>query len=206
MNPLHTIGYSTRQFDDFAHALRAHEITVVCDVRSSPFSKRNPAFSRRDLEASLRQLGIKYAFLGEELGARPPDSECYINGQARYELLAKRPAFQAGLKRIVAGLERYRPVVLCAEREPIECHRTILVCRHLLAYGVDIRHVLGDGKIETHADLERRLVRTLKLEPPPMFATPSEWRTAIEEAYELQSRKIAYVDKSDPASADSRAT
>jgi uncharacterized protein (DUF488 family) len=200
MNSIYTIGYSTWDFDSFAKILVDHRITVVCDVRSSPFSKRNSAFSRRELEAGLRALNIKYAFLGEALGARPSDPECYFKGQARYDRLAARTAFKAGLKKVIDSLARHRPVLMCAEREPIECHRTILVCRQLLSEGiVDIRHVLGDGKVELHADLERRLVRALNLEPPPMFATPAEWRVAIAQAYELQGRKIAYGDKSDPS-------
>lgn len=203
MNPLFTIGYSTWDFDAFAETLSAHRVTVVCDVRSSPFSKRNSAFSRHELQSKLQRLRIKYVFLGDELGARPPEPECYVKGQARYDRLAVRAAFKSGIQRVIDGLERHRPVLLCAEREPMECHRTILVCRQLLLRGVvDVRHILGGGEVESHADLERRLVRTLGLEPPPMFATPAEWRIAVAQAYELQGRKIAYVDKSDPAFED----
>lgn len=199
LNPLYTIGYSTRPIEGFLDALQAHSITVVCDVRSSPFSKRNPAFSRDELRMHLRRLGIKYVFLGDELGARPPESDCYVNGQARYELLAKRPAFQAGIQRLLTGLKTYRPVIMCAEREPIECHRTILVCRHLVPRSVEIRHIVEADRFERHVDLERRLVRLLKLEPLPMFASPETWSDAISKAYELQGRKIAYVEKEAPS-------
>lgn len=196
MNPLHTIGYFNRPVSEFIGLLKACGVNVICDVRSSPYSKRNPDFSRDELRAHLRQVQIKYVFLGEELGARPPEPECYIGGQARYELLARRKAFHDGIQRVLTGLENYRPALMCAERDPMECHRAILVCRHLISRSVNVQHIMGMGNIERHSELERRLVRTLGLEPPPMFASDDAWTTAIADAYELQGRKIAYVDKS----------
>jgi uncharacterized protein (DUF488 family) len=206
MNPVFTIGYSTRLFSEFADLLNAHGVTVLCDVRSSPYSGRNPAFSRAELDAALRKLRIRYVFLGEEFGARPSDPQCYVNGQARYERIAQRAAFQAGIQRVLAGISKHRPVLMCAEREPTECHRTILVSRHLAKRSIEVRHIIGPNQCEAHEALERRLVRILGLEPPPMFATDDAWRSAIDEAYEVQGRKIAYVDKDDPEAPRSRAS
>jgi uncharacterized protein (DUF488 family) len=100
----------------------------------------------------LRAGGIRYAFLGRELGARTEDRSCYVGGKVQYDLLARTPLFQSGLDRIAHGRGKYRIALLCAERDPLTCHRAILVSRHLAARGIPIWHISDSGKLESHDD------------------------------------------------------
>src|SRR5688500_10615354 len=106
-----------------------HKIAAVADVRSSPYSARLQQFNKPVLKNALEQVGIAYVFLGNELGARRSEQDCYVEGQARYDLIAKTPAFREGIARVLKGVEKYRMTLLCAEKDPITCHRTILVSR-----------------------------------------------------------------------------
>ena len=128
-------------------------------------------------------------FLGRELGARSDDPSCYVDGQARYDRIAKTELFQAGLERVRRGVESFRLALMCAEADPLSCHRTILVCRALRGAGLSIVHILPNGELEAHEDAEKRLLRIEKLENGDLFQS----RTALlEEAYDRHGMKIAY--------------
>ena len=189
MDTLFTIGHSNHDPETLLRLLRAHSITAVADVRSNPFSARLPQFNRPVLEATLKSAGIKYSFLGKELGARRDEQDCYIDGQARYDRIAKTPAFLDGIHRILAGAISYRIALLCAEKDPITCHRTILVCRQLRRPGLQIMHILADGSLESHEAAELRLREQLGLSQPSLFESAEQ---QLEEAYDRQGRKIAY--------------
>lgn len=194
--PLFTIGHSTHTVAEFLALLRQHGISAVGDVRSRPYSRQNPHFNREEMERFLRQAGIAYMFLGNELGARSQDPSCYEQGRVRYDLLARTELFQRGLVRVREGMERYRLALMCAEKEPLECHRTILVSRHLDTLGVEVRHILADGTIEPHAEALKRLAQLLNMPETHLFLTPQE---LIEETYLRQEERIAYVpEDSDP--------
>jgi uncharacterized protein (DUF488 family) len=194
MYELYTIGHSNHAIEKFFEILLNHSISAVCDVRSQPYSKFNPQFNRETLRTELKQKGIAYVFLGKELGPRSDDPACYVNGKVQYHSLAKTTLFQQGVQRLRAGMESHRIALMCAEKDPILCHRTILVCRHLRDEGIKIRHILEDGSIEEHPDSLRRLLRTLKLQESNLFQSPEE---IIENAYEIQGEKIAHVENPD---------
>jgi uncharacterized protein (DUF488 family) len=189
MNPLFTIGYSNHDFPRLSGLLMHHGVQVVADVRSQPFSARYPQFNRPIFERSLKQLGLKYVFLGRELGARREEPECYFNGLARYDLVAKTPAFGEGIRRIVKGLDKYRIALLCAEKDPLTCHRTILVCRHLRGRGFPIHHILADGALESHEAAEERMLYLTGTAELSLFNSRAE---QIEQAYDTQGLKIAF--------------
>jgi len=189
MNTLFTIGHSNHDIMTLVNLLQQHGVQVVADVRSHPFSARLSQFNRPLLEHDLDKSGLKYVFLGRELGARREEHNCYVEGQARYDLVAKTPAFAEGLRRLLKGLDEYRVVLLCAEKDPLTCHRTILVCRHLRGLGFSIQHIHEDGSLESHEALEERLLRLVKQAHPSLFASHQE---QIEQAYEQQGLKIAY--------------
>jgi uncharacterized protein (DUF488 family) len=203
MNTLFTIGHSTHDLRIFLELLRMHNVQAIADVRSQPFSSRFPQFNRSSLEKSLKHDHVRYAFLGHELGARREEECCYLDGQARYELVAQTPAFHVGITRILKGLGNYRLALLCAERDPITCHRTILVCRHLRGKGFPIQHILGDGNLESHEALEDRMLKVLRKSQPSLFSSREE---LVEQAYEEQGSKIAYRQSPDIPDEESRAT
>ena len=184
-----TIGHSTHEIERFLELLRAHGITAVGDVRSNPHSRMNPQFNRELLKAVLTAAGIAYVFLGRELGARSEDPACYTNGKVKYERLAQTVLFRAGLERVREGMRRYRLALMCAEKEPLVCHRGILVSRHLEAAGIPVRHILADGSVESHTGAMHRLREQLQLPESDLFRTPED---VIEDAYRMQGDRIAY--------------
>lgn len=187
-----TVGHSTLEIAAFVSLLKQHGIEAVADVRSSPYSQHNPQFNREALQASLRTVGIQYVFLGNELGARRSETDCYVNGQAEYERIANTPAFKSGLQRLAEGVTRMRVALVCAEKDPLECHRAILVCRRLKGIVPSIAHILSDGSLETHEQLEGRLLQQFKLASDDLFCSREEMLNA---AYERQGKRIAYTEE-----------
>jgi uncharacterized protein (DUF488 family) len=186
---LYTIGHSTHAIGKLIELLQAHGITAVCDVRSSPFSRLNPQFNQEALQRALKAAGISYGFLGKQLGARPVDPSYYVDGRASYALMAAGPAFQDGIRRLRQGMEQHRVALLCAEKDPLTCHRTILVCRNLRGLGLGIDHILEDASLESHAEAELRLLDMVRLERCNLF---EDTAALVERAYDLQGQKIAY--------------
>jgi uncharacterized protein (DUF488 family) len=188
---IYTIGHSNYTIERFLDLLRLHQITAVADVRSAPYSRRNPQFNRETLRQSLADRDVRYVFLGEELGARSKDRSCYLDGKVVYARLAATDLFQEGLRRLKAGGDEHRVAMMCAEKDPLECHRTILVARRLVAGGVEVAHILETGALETHAEALARLRNRLRTPEGDMFRSDGE---LADEAYELQEQRIAYVE------------
>lgn len=187
--PLFTIGHSDHEANAFVDLLRQHEITAIADVRSSPYSQRVPHFNRELLAAQLDRLGIRYVFMGVELGARRSEPQCYEDGRARYARIAQSPTFRQGLDRVCRGIAKHRIALMCAEKDPLTCHRSILVCRHLKKDLDRIQHILADGTIETHEELDERLLDLAGLAEPDLFMTDEE---RLDRAYEWQGDRIEY--------------
>ena len=133
-------------------------------------------------------------FLAAELGPRSEDPACYLNGKVQYGRLAQTEAFQHGLERVRAGMKTYRIALMCAEKDPISCHRMILVCRALRSDPLAISHILEDGNLETLQESERRLMIELKMRQLRMFDSPED---LIQRAYDTQAERIAYVRDDD---------
>jgi uncharacterized protein (DUF488 family) len=191
---LFTIGHSTQSWEQFLELLTRHRIGAIGDVRSSPYSARFPHFNREYLKHALPDSNIQYVFLGDELGARRAERECYVDGVARYDRISRTSAFSAGLERVQKGVARFRLALMCAEKDPLECHRTILVCRQF-RNDLDIQHILSDGSIETHTDAETRLMAEEKVPGDDLF-TPRE--ELIAKAYDRRGGKIAYHECGEP--------
>jgi len=189
-NRLFTVGHSNRTLDEFLSLLKENDISAVVDVRSSPHSGRNPHFNRQALSKSLQEHDIEYVFMGDELGARRNEAQCYVDGVARYDRIAQTPMFKKGLDRLRRGMETFRIAMLCSEKDPITCHRTILICRHLKSQ-ISIKHIIATGLVEEHADTELRLLKELGLSLDDLFQTKEE---QVAYAYELQGEKIAYSE------------
>ena len=186
---IYSIGYSARSIDSFIDILKKFNITAIADVRSQPYSQFKPEFNREELKQTLMKVGIEYVFLGDNVGARIEAPECYINGRADYQLIAKHPLFQEGLQRIRKGMKKYLIALMCAEKDPINCHRAILICKHLRNDDVEIIHIINDVTAENHTETENRLMRLFQLGQPDLFMKDSE---RLEEAYNRQGEKIAY--------------
>lgn len=188
-----TVGHSTHPMAGFVALVQMHGVTAVADVRSAPYSRFNPQFNRDTISDALREHGIRYVFVGRELGARSEDPACYEDGRIQYTRLARTVLFQRGLDRVMQEASNYRMALMCAEKDPIDCHRTILVGRELLRRGVDVAHILADGRLEPHEETMGRLLTRLGMAEPNLFFSRAE---LMEQAYDAQAARIAYVDES----------
>ncbi|MGD8339655.1 MAG: DUF488 domain-containing protein [Gammaproteobacteria bacterium] len=184
-----TIGHSTHPIDEFIALLEQHAITCVCDVRSAPYSRRNPQFNRETLKDTLQAHGIAYVWLGKELGARTEHADCYVDGKVSFERLARAPSFRHGIERLIEGDKRFTIALMCAEKEPLDCHRTILVARQVEKAGIPIEHILFDGETEAHRQTIDRLIDRSGLERTDLFLSEYE---IVERAYELGEATVAY--------------
>ncbi|MBN1508363.1 MAG: DUF488 domain-containing protein [Sedimentisphaerales bacterium] len=200
MTEMYTIGHSNHTIEHFIRLLVTHGISAVADVRSRPYSEYSPQFNRELLQQRLQDANIEYVFLGRELGARRTEDECYVNGQAAYGSVRNLPVFRDGLSKILEGVERCKAALMCAEADPLACHRTILICPALKALRPDMRikHILADGGLESHEEAEQRLVRLHKLQPE-LFGELTSVSGLVQRAYDMQAARVAY--KTVPAEA-----
>jgi uncharacterized protein (DUF488 family) len=204
-----TVGHSNYEMKVFISLLQKQGVNAVADVRSFPYSRFLPHFNQAALKEALAAEKISYVFLGRELGARPKNRECYINGKAVYERIAATKEFDEGIQRVLKGVRKYRISLMCAEKDPLTCHRAILVCQYLQNFGLQINHILKNGNLESHDHLEQRMLEKHELTnfleirqeqaQLSLFAQqytnlPSR-KECLEKAYKLQGYEIAYVDK-----------
>jgi uncharacterized protein (DUF488 family) len=185
-----TIGHSNHAIGRFLELLRGAGVTAVADVRSVPASRRLPHFNRAALARALAEAGIGYVHLGASLGGRPTDPGCYHDGHLDYDLVAATDWFAAGLGEVETLAEQHRLALMCAEREPLDCHRFLLVARHLDERGVGIGHILADGCIEPQAATERRLLVATGLGAGDLFADAQPGRDLLRQAYTRRAERL----------------
>jgi uncharacterized protein (DUF488 family) len=189
----HSIGHSNVTAEHFVALLRGASVSAVADVRTVPFSRFCPWFSAKNLAALLAREGVDYLSYGDALGGRPRDASLYCDGVADYEATARQPDFAAGIERLLADAAQRRAIgcicLMCAEREPLKCHRCLLVARTLALRGLTIGHIRHDGTIEPHAATEQRLLE-LEGKDGDLFVTGQDERLAA--AYRSRARTVAY--------------
>lgn len=184
-----TIGHSNHSLEMFVTLLQKHGITVLVDVRSAPFSRFNPQFNKEELKQEIKKHGIKYVFLGRELGARPEDPSCYENGQVQYERLKDTVPFKEGIERVIQGAEQHTVALMCSEKDPLQCHRFLLIARALVKLDTSVSHILATGDLEPHEITIARL-------PDPAGAAQDDLFHSKEDLIlSSQEKRVAYVDK-----------
>ena len=187
-----TIGHSNHEIGRFVELLHAHGVTALADVRSAPVSRFHPQFNKKPLADALKAAGIVYVFLGRELGARSADPSVYERGRVQYDKLARTPLFLAGIERLREGARKHRVALMCAEKDPLECHRTLLVGRALEREGAHVTHILADGQLESNAAAMRRLLIAESSAAGDMFDTEER---LIELAVRRRSHDVAYENE-----------
>ena len=151
MPVIKTIGHSNHPLERFVDLLKAGGVTLLVDVRSMPYSRRFPQFGKERLAGSLAEAGIAYLHEGAALGGKP-------DGGGSYDALAAMPAFKDALGRLIERAQDTTLCLMCAEKEPIDCHRTVLVSRRLAEQGIAIDHLLADGSTRPHRAVEEALL------------------------------------------------
>ena len=169
---IYTIGHSNHAIERLGELLRRHGVTAVADVRSTPYSRFNPQFNRETLAGWFTEVGIRYVFLGRELGGRSEDPADYDeHGVVSYGRLRAKPTFEAGIERLLRGAATQRIALLCSEKEPLDCHRTLLVARDLADRGIPVQHIHADGSLESHDQTMDRLLEERGLKQTTLFAS-----------------------------------
>lgn len=153
---IYTIGHSSQDAETFIGLLKSRSIEVVADVRSSPYSKYASQFNRKDIQRLIETNGMKYLFMGKEIGGKPADLKYYdSDGYVLYSKIAESTAFREGIDRLLNGIKQYRVVLMCSEENPVNCHRRLLIERVLSDHGIDVLHIRSDGRVESNEDILR---------------------------------------------------
>lgn len=177
---LFSIGHSNHPIDLFNRLLLGHRVEVLADIRSQPHSKYSPQFDMNSLKVTVPAIGIKYLYLGRELGGRPEASEFYDqDGHVLYDRLAQAPAFLDGLGRLEKGVGKYHVALMCSEEDPVKCHRYLLVGRVLADRGISLLHIRSDGRVQSQQELEELATPVADSLSPRLFSTEEEkpWKS-----------------------------
>lgn len=183
-----TIGHSNHTLEKFLYLLKTHDIKMLADVRSAPYSRFRPHFNKKSFAQSLTTENIDYIFMGDKLGGRPKDTSCYTDGKVDYKKLASLSSFKHGITELLKSASYKKLAIMCAEKEPLNCHRTVLICKALKAYPIDVKHILADGSLENHEYTEQRMLKVHKL-GISLYGTDSR-QDLINQAYILQGKRI----------------
>lgn len=196
MKRIFTIGHSTQGFDFFLSLLERHNINCIVDVRSTPYSQYATQYNQEILSCNLKRNGIYYLFMGEEFGARRRDSRLYTSeGFLDFDKVSKTTVFKKGIERVASGIDKgYNVAFMCTEKEPIDCHRTILVGHEFFRLGFEILNILSNGQLLSQRGIEAQL---LDLYFPDrrqgsLFDEPRNENDLLTEAYRFRNRDIGY--------------
>lgn len=155
--PIFTIGHGSRTIEQFIDLIRRNQIDYVIDVRSQPYSKYNPAFSKEELEKRLWSEQIQYVFMGDQLGGRPNLPSCYTNGKVDYEKLREKDFYRQGIARLHKAWEQQlRVAIMCSEGKPQECHRSKLIGESLVKEGIEVVHIDEKGVLVSQEEVIAR--------------------------------------------------
>jgi uncharacterized protein (DUF488 family) len=169
-----TVGHSNHGVSDFLSLLRGADIEVLADIRSWPSSRFSPHFNRTRLENAVERAGITYVFMGDTLGGRPDDPSCYDDDDyVLYERIAQTERFRHGIVRLQANIRKFRVAVMCAEENPQDCHRRLLLGKVLCDEGAVLHHIRGDGRIDDEVSVVLQTDPQLSLLPEGL-----QWKSA----------------------------
>jgi len=188
---VYTIGHSNHALERFLALLDDHAIGSLVDVRSAPYSRYVTHFNRPDLEAAIERHGLRYTYMGDELGGRPPGDEFYdADGHVLYSRTAKAPFYRRGLDRLIEEASLYRTAIMCSEEDPTDCHRRLLIARTLAEQAVEVVHIRADGRLQREDDFRHEQQLSL-------------WETAASEDEDAEWKSIRPVSRRRPQSSSS---
>ena len=189
-NTIFTIGYAGFRVDEFVDALDYHGVSAVIDVRSVPFSSYHPEYNAPVICGVLADRKICYRDFSREFGARQQDRKFYAkDGYMDFEKFAESEQFNEGVQKIRDGMSNYVFALMCAEKDPINCHRAILVARKFHKLGINVIHIMPYCEHITHKELEIRLLDKYCPEMIYEELFASDW---LGEAYRRCNKKIGW--------------
>lgn len=185
--PIYTIGYGSRSIDEFLELLLKQNINYLIDVRTKPYSRFKPEFTKSHLEKRLFQEGIRYVFMGDTLGGMPDDPSVFTDGKVDYKKVEALPSYQEGVSRLQTAFEkRLRVVLMCSEGKPEMCHRSKLIGQTVTALGIPMAHLDECGETKTQEEILLRLTggKTFLFTDDLTFTSRQAYRSANEEKEE----------------------
>ncbi|MCC8107241.1 MAG: DUF488 domain-containing protein [Clostridiales bacterium] len=198
MGKLFTVGHSVHKPDFFADLLNQYHINYLLDVRSTPYSRYAEWYNRENLSVWLKNLDIHYSFMGKYFGARQPEAELYSpEGYLDFEKVTASERFRIGLENVKKGLAQgNRIAFMCTEKDPIDCHRAIMVARAFELKGMEVEHILPDGSLQSQNELGQRLLQRYFPDRNQLslfdFQNDISEEEYIKRAYRLRNAEIGY--------------
>lgn len=189
---LYTVGYCVWEPTLLLDTLRKRSIGAVIDVRGMPEISRFPVYRGSNFKRLLNDAGFYYLSLANELGARPADKKFYVNGKADFDLIAASESFLAGCNRVRAGLEKFSLCLACAQKDPLNCHRSVLIT-HRFRYlypEIKIFHLMPPNAAIPQGALDDRLLKARGYDQGILGVNNRE--ELLNRAYAEQSLEIAY--------------
>ncbi len=190
---VYTVGHSNHSLAAFLALLDDAGVAAVADVRSAPYSRFNPQFNRETLADALRKKGLDYVYMGREFGGRSDDPRCYEGGRICYDRVAEAARFKDSVGRLLHDAGKRSMALMCAEKEPLDCHRTLLVSPALVNQGLGVTHIHADGMLEPHGEAMDRLLAKFNLLRQDLFAQPRA--ALVEAAIQRQAARIGHVER-----------
>jgi uncharacterized protein (DUF488 family) len=197
MNRIYTIGHSVYEIGYFINLLNKYEIDLVLDVRSTPYSKHAPQFNRKVIKKSLENKEINYEFLGDVFGARQKDHALFNEkGILDFDKFKDADSFKKALNKVIENINLSNIVLMCSEKEPLDCHRSILISKAFSNHGVEVYHILDNGELESHKSLENRLLDFYgfpkKTQVSLDFFKKEKEGDFLKKAYKMRNKDIGY--------------
>ena len=195
---LYTIGHSKHEYSFFESMLKKYDISYLLDVRSVPFSRFAETYNRNNIKSLLAESGITYKQMGKYFGARPQDEALYTSEHfLDFEKVRGSKLFLEGVENVILGLDKGNNVALmCTEKDPLDCHRAIMVSKGFLDAGINVNHILENGLLQTQLELEQRMLK--KYYPDRDQLTLFNYETGIDESecirncYIKRNQEIGY--------------
>lgn len=182
--PIYTVGYGARSIDEFVEVLRRYDIAYLLDLRSAPYSRYKPEFSKDSLSARLRADGIRYLYVGDALGGQPADRDCYEDDKVVYDRVREKAFYKEGIERVRRAFsQQLRVALMCSEGKPAACHRVKLIGVTLEEWGVPVMHIDENGELRSQAEVIGELTEgQLNLFGEPEFRSRKRYRNGREKS------------------------
>lgn len=194
----YTIGHSDLPIDAFIYFIKKFNISCIVDVRSTPYSRYQPQFNRENIILSLKKEDIDYQYLGKEVGGRYKDADLlFSDGTVNYQKVSETPNFQKGIDEVVSLIRSGKNIsLMCSEKDPLNCHRFVLISRNLIKRGVNVLHICPEVVVKTNKEIEQQMLDGVINEYQARItnSTPND----IDDVYEQQNKKIGFKAINEP--------
>lgn len=195
INSIYTIGYSAFLINEFIDTIKRYNVSCVIDVRSSPFSNYYSDYNKDVFKNTLKQHNILYRNYVNEFGARQTNPIFYSGDIVDFDKFIKSSQFLEGISKVKKGIELgYNFVLMCAEKDPIKCHRSIMLGKGFSNNGFDVKHIISKSELESQKELEERLLEIYHKDrfQLTLFGEKQSDSELLADAYKKQNLAIGY--------------